>query len=60
MNNRDGVINMSITKEENQKIRHLMAVIEAMEGTQIPYPTAKKISEVYLELEEFINNEEKG
>jgi hypothetical protein len=48
---------MSITKDENLKIRHLMAVIEAMEGTSIPFPTARKISEVYLELKEVINVE---
>lgn len=48
---------MSITKDENLKIRHLMAVIEAMEGTNIPFPTAKKMSEIYLELKEFIESE---
>ena len=48
---------MSITQDENQKIRHLMAVIEAMEVTQIPYPTARKISYVYKELKEFIGRE---
>ena len=53
-----GVIKMSITKEENLKIRHLMAVIEAMEGTPIPFPTARKISEVYRELKEFLKTEE--
>jgi hypothetical protein len=49
---------MSITHDENLKIRHLMATIEAMEGTHIPFPTAKKISEVYKELKEFVGNEE--
>ena len=49
---------MSIAKDENLKIRHLMAVIEAMEGTQIPFPTAKKISEVYSELKKFIDSED--
>ncbi len=49
---------MSITMDENLKIRHLMAIIEAMEGTSIPFPTAKKISEVYLELKEFIERED--
>lgn len=49
---------MPITKEENSKIRHLMAVVEAMEGTSIPFPTARKISEVYRELKEFLNVEE--
>jgi len=49
---------MSITKDENLKIRHLMAVIEVMEGTSIPFPTAKKISEVYSELKEFIERKE--
>ena len=49
---------MSITKDENLKIRHLMAVIEAMEGTKIPFPTARKISEVYKELKDFIGREE--
>ena len=49
---------MSITQDENQKIRHLVAVIEAMEGTQIPYPTARKISDVYKELKDFVGREE--
>jgi len=49
---------MSLTMSENLKIRHLMAVIEAMEGTSIPFPTAKKIGEVYLELKEFLEREE--
>lgn len=53
-----GVIKMSITMDENLKIRHLMAVIEAMEGTSIPFPTARKISEVYLELKILIDTEE--
>ena len=48
---------MSITKEENLKIRHLIAVIESMEGTNIPFSTAKKISEVYKELKEFVERE---
>jgi hypothetical protein len=48
---------MSITKDENLKIRHLMAVIEAMEGTCIPFPTARKISEVYKELKEIVGRE---
>ena len=47
-----------ITQEENQKIRNLMAVIEAMEGVNIPYPTARKISDVYKELQEFAGREE--
>jgi len=51
------VIEMSITKDENLKIRHLMAVIEAMEGVEIPYPTAKKMGEVYCELKEFVGRE---
>ncbi|MFA5247930.1 MAG: hypothetical protein WCX79_00655 [Candidatus Paceibacterota bacterium] len=49
---------MSITKDENLKIRHLMATIEAMEGTNIPFPTARKIFEVYKELKEIVGNEE--
>ena len=57
MSNRVGVIKMSITKDENLKIRHLMSVIEAMEGTQIPMPTAKKIGEVYHELKGFVDRE---
>jgi hypothetical protein len=48
---------MSITKEENLKIRHLIAVIEAMEGTNIPFPTARKMSEIYYELKEFVERE---
>jgi hypothetical protein len=48
---------MSITRDENLKIRLLMATIEAMEGTKIPFPTARKISEVYKELKMFIKNE---
>ena len=46
-----------ITQDENQKIRHLLSVIETMEGTQIPYPTARKISVVYKELKEFVGRE---
>lgn len=49
---------LMITQDENQKIHHLMAVIEAMEGTQIPYPTARKISDVYKELKEFVGRDE--
>jgi hypothetical protein len=49
---------MSITHDENLKIRHLMATIETMEGTRIPFPIAKKISEVYKELKEVVGNEE--
>ncbi len=44
--------------DENLKIRYLMAVIEAMEGTSIPFPTAKKTSEVYLELKNFLERED--
>lgn len=48
---------MSITKEENLKIRHLMAAIEAMEGVNIPGLTADKLSDVYAELKAFIGRE---
>lgn len=58
MNNRGGAINMSITKEENQKIRHLMDVIEAMDGVLIPFPTGRKMFEVYSELKGFLESEE--
>jgi len=49
---------MSITMDENLKIRHLMATIEAMDGVPIPFPTARKISEVYKELKEIVGREE--
>ncbi len=49
---------MSITKTDSLKINHLIAIIEGMEGINIPFPTAKKISEVYKELKEFVGNEE--
>lgn len=49
---------MSITMGENLKIRHLMATIEAMDGIMIPFPTARKMSEVYKELKEIVEKEE--
>jgi len=58
LSSRDGVIKMSITMNENLKIRHLMAVIEAMEGTRIPFPTANKIFVIYSELKDFLESEE--
>ena len=48
---------MSITKVDNFKINHLIAILEAMEGIEIPYSTAKKMSKVYLELKEFVERE---
>jgi len=49
---------MSITMDENLKINHLIAILEAMEGINIPFSTAKKMSEVYSELKEFIERED--
>lgn len=49
---------MSITKDENLKIRHLMAVIEAMDGVLIPFPTGRKMFDVYNELKEFLERED--
>ena len=48
---------MSITKVDNFKINHLIAILEAMEGTNIPFPTARKMSEIYYELKEFVEME---
>lgn len=48
---------MSITMDENLKIRHLMAVIEAMDGVLIPFPTGRKLGDVYSELKEFLERE---
>jgi hypothetical protein len=48
---------MSITKEENLKIRHLMAVIEAMEGVNMPYSLNIKISGVHKELKALLGRE---
>ena len=48
---------MSITKEENLKIRHLMAAIEAMEGVSIPFSTGRKVFNVYEELKGFVGRE---
>jgi hypothetical protein len=48
---------MSITKEENLKIRHLMAVIEAMDGVKIPFATGRKLFDVYEELKGFVGRE---
>lgn len=47
-----------ITKDENAKIRHLLAAIESMNGVLIPFPTRRKISDVYAELKAFLNQEE--
>jgi hypothetical protein len=49
---------MSITKEENLKIRYLMAVIEAMDGVSIPFSTGRKMFDVYSELKEFLERED--
>jgi hypothetical protein len=48
---------MSITKEENLKIRHLMAAIEAMEGVKIPFTTGRKLFDVYEELKALLERE---
>lgn len=49
---------MSITMDENLKIRHLMATIEAMDGVVMPFPTGRKMFDVHEELKEFLKNEE--
>lgn len=49
---------MSITKDENLKIRHLMAVIEAMDGVSIPFSTGRKMYDVYVELKGFVGREQ--
>jgi hypothetical protein len=46
-----------ITKEENLKIRHLLAVIEAMDGVLIPFSTGGKMRAVYEELKAFLGRE---
>jgi len=51
------IIKMSITMDENLKIRHLMAAIESMEGAKIPYTTGMKLSEVYEELKALLGRE---
>lgn len=48
---------MSITKDENYKIRHLLAAIEACEGVNIPYRLAMSISKDYLSLKNMIDTE---
>jgi hypothetical protein len=48
---------MSITKDENRKIRHLMAAIESCEGVNIPYNLALNISSVYSGLKHMIETE---
>lgn len=48
---------MSITKEENLKIRHLMAAIESMEGVSMPYSLNIKISGVHKELADILGRE---
>jgi len=35
-----------------------MATIESMDGVLIPFPTGRKIFEVYKELKEFVGREE--
>lgn len=46
-----------ITKEENLKIRHLMAVIEEMDGVSIPCSTGDKMADVYVELKALLGRE---
>ena len=48
---------MSITKEENLKIRRLMAAIEAMDGVNMPYSLNIKIAGVHKELVDLIGRE---
>ena len=43
--------------DENLKIRHLMATIEAMDGVLIPFPTGIKMFDVYSELKAFLDSE---
>jgi hypothetical protein len=48
---------MSITTDENLKIRHLMAAIESMEGVNIPASTEIRIVNVYQELKALLGRE---
>lgn len=48
---------MSITREDYVKIQSLLETIESVEGAMIPFNTAKKISEVYKELQGLLDQE---
>jgi hypothetical protein len=48
---------MSITMDENLKIRHLMAAIEAMDGVSIPCSTGDKMADVYEDLKDLLGRE---
>ena len=46
-----------ITMDENLKIRHLMAAIEAMEGVNMPYSLNIKISGIHKQLKDLLGRE---
>ena len=48
---------MSITMDENLKIRHLLAAIESMDGVLIPFSTGRKMFDVHEEMKAFLGRE---